>query len=55
MQSKEFRPEYDLLLEVVTEEVQWYDLELNQEVMLSHEEQKKLLKKKFAIQTTPIK
>lgn len=49
MKIKEHSEELDLLLETVEKEIEWYDLQLNQEYTLSQENKKKLLKKKYAI------
>lgn len=49
MNNKEYREEFDLMLQEVEHEIEWYDLQLNQEYTLSNEQKKQLLKKKYAI------
>ena len=49
MNQKEYHEDFDLMLQEVEHEIEWYDLQLNQEYMLSQDQKKKLLKKKYAI------
>jgi len=49
MNNKEYREDFDLLLQETEQEIEWYDIQLSQEYNLSQENKKKLLKKKFAI------
>jgi hypothetical protein len=49
MKLKEHVDDVELMLETVEKEIEWYDIQLNQEYALSQENKKKLLKKKFAI------
>lgn len=49
MNKNEYHEEFDLMLQEVEQEIEWYDVQLGQEYNLSQEQKQKLLKKKFAI------
>lgn len=49
MNNKEYHEDFDLLLQETEQEIEWYNIQLNQEYNLSQENKKKLLKKKYAI------
>lgn len=49
MNKKEYHEDFDLMLQEVEQEIEWYDLQLGREELMSNEEKKKLLKKKYAI------
>lgn len=47
--TKEYREDFDLMLQTVEEEIEWYDMQLQDEYKLSRDQKKQLLKKKYAI------